>query len=58
MEQDSLKWFIGDIIQALAWGDPYWPEIIVAITAIMCLLWLILRLTRETPEKPAEQPEK
>lgn len=29
MEQDSLKWFFGDITQALAWGEPYWPEIAI-----------------------------
>lgn len=57
MEQDSLKWFFGDISQTLAWGEPFWPEIAVAIATIMCILWLIMRLTRETSEGSAEQSE-
>lgn len=37
--------FIWEIINALIWGPPYYPEIGVGLSIILCLLWLALRVS-------------
>lgn len=55
-ENLTMRAMIGAILQSLAWGPPYWPEIGVALATISCILWLIMRLQRqkEKSEKPAD----
>lgn len=55
-EKPAMRAMIGAMLQSLAWGPPYWPEIAVALATISCILWLIMRLQRqkEKAEKPAD----
>jgi len=47
--------FVEELIKALAWGPPYWPETGLGLALLASILWLVLRISRERPEE-ASQP--
>jgi len=53
--------YLTEILDALAFGPPYWPEIGAVLAAILLALWLAYRLARaetEAEETLAPPPEK
>lgn len=56
MFSNPLVW---DIINALIWGPPYYPEIGVGLSIILCSLWLALRVSRRKTQetKPLPPPK-
>lgn len=57
MTSNPLVW---DIINALIWGPPYYLEIGVGLSIILCSLWLSLRISKrkKTIERESATPSK
>lgn len=53
MFSNPLVW---DIINALIWGPPYYPEIGVGLSIILCSLWLALRVSRRKTQETKHLP--
>jgi len=44
MEEILFHPLIFDIINSLAWGSPYWPEVATSLGALLLVLWLAYRI--------------